>query len=153
MCRGVRLFSALRVLNRMQDFIALADSRSSLLLARKAHRVVEVADDPTILEVQFRREIKRNRHAAETSGCVRGSPKIARGVMMGLRELRAKFLRTFSHKRSGLCSPALARSMMRRAMISLARSPRSERRSAVQTISNATPMTRLVSGLNDIPLR
>src|SRR5262249_44219614 len=91
MCRGVRPFSALRVLNPVQDFIALVDSGSSLLFARKAHRVVEVADDPTILEMQFRREIKLSRHAAETPGCVGGSPKIARGVMMGLRELRAKF--------------------------------------------------------------
>src|SRR5262249_56389858 len=73
MRRAVALFWALRVLNPVQNFIALVDSRSSLLFARKAHRVVEVADDPTILEVQFRREIKRNRHAAETPGCTRGS--------------------------------------------------------------------------------
>src|SRR5262249_2560496 len=65
MRRGVGLFSALRVLHLVQDFIALVDPRSNLLLARKARRVVEVADDSTILEMQFRRKIKLNRHAAE----------------------------------------------------------------------------------------
>ena len=49
MGRGVRLFFALRVLHLVQDFIALVDPRSNLLLARKARRVVEVADDPTVL--------------------------------------------------------------------------------------------------------
>jgi hypothetical protein len=34
---------------------------------RKARRIVEVADDPPIPEMQLRREIKLNRHAAETS--------------------------------------------------------------------------------------
>ena len=58
MCRCMGLFFALRVLHLVQDFIALVDSRSSLLLARKARRVVEVADDPPILEMQLRREIK-----------------------------------------------------------------------------------------------
>ena len=48
-CR-VSLFSALRLLHLVQDFIALVDSRSSLLLACKARRVVEIADDPPILE-------------------------------------------------------------------------------------------------------
>src|SRR5215471_15397873 len=60
-------------LNPVQNFIALVDSRSNLLLARKAHRVVKVADDPPILEMQLRREIKLNRHAAETPGCTRSS--------------------------------------------------------------------------------
>ena len=69
----MRLFSALRLLHPVQDFIALVDSWSSLLLARKVRRIVEVADDPTILEMQFRREIKLNRHAAETPGRARGS--------------------------------------------------------------------------------
>jgi hypothetical protein len=50
-------FSALRVFHLVQDFIALVDSRSSLLLARKARGVVEVADDAPVLEMQFRREI------------------------------------------------------------------------------------------------
>src|SRR5262249_50296018 len=157
MCCSVGLFSALRVLHPVQDFIALVDSRSSLLFARKAHRVVEVADDPAILEMQLRREIKLNRHAAETPGCTRGSceksPTLEEHPWGDYGGCARNSFRTFSHKRSGLCSPALASSTMRRAIISLPRSPRSERRSAVQTISNATPMTRLVSGLNDIPLR
>src|SRR5262249_21220697 len=107
-CR-VGLFSALRVLHPVQDFIALVDPRSSLLLARKAHRVVEVADDPTILEMQLRREIKRSRHAAETSGRARGSPKIARGVTMGLRELRAKFLQDIFTQEIGIVLAGLGK--------------------------------------------
>ena len=69
MCCSVGLFSALRVLHLVQDFIALVDSRSSLLLARKARGIFEIADDPSVLEMQLRREIKLNRHAAETPGC------------------------------------------------------------------------------------
>lgn len=65
---GVGLLPVLRVLDPVQDFIALVDSRSSFLLARKARRVVEVADDPSVLEMQLRREIKLYRHAAETPG-------------------------------------------------------------------------------------
>jgi hypothetical protein len=74
MRRSMRLFFALCVFHLVQDFIALVDSRSSLLLARKARRVVEVADDPPVLEMQLRREIKLNRHAAETPARARGFP-------------------------------------------------------------------------------
>src|SRR5215471_9890116 len=96
MCCGVGLFAALRVLHPVQDFIALVDPRSNLLLARKARGVVEVADDPAILEMQFRREIKLNRHAAETPGCARGSPKIARsdGTKRAAREIRSGHFHT-----------------------------------------------------------
>jgi len=80
MCCSVGLFSALRVLHLVQDFIALVDSRSSLLLARKARGIVEIADDPPILEVQLWREIKLNRHGAETPGCARGSREELPGV-------------------------------------------------------------------------
>src|SRR5437667_8371503 len=66
------LFVALRALYPVQNFVALVDSWSSLLLASKADRVVEAADDAPIPEMQFRREIKLNRHAAETPGCARG---------------------------------------------------------------------------------
>jgi hypothetical protein len=69
------LFSGPRELHLMQDFVALVDSRSCLLFAREARRVVEVADDPPILEMQFRREIKFNRHAAETPGRSRRFPE------------------------------------------------------------------------------
>jgi hypothetical protein len=71
----MRLFFALRVFHLVQDFIALVDSWSSLLLACKARRVVEVADDPPVLEMQLGREIKLNRHAAETPGRARGFPE------------------------------------------------------------------------------
>jgi hypothetical protein len=74
MRRSMRLFFALCVFHLVQDFIALVDSRSSLLLARKARRVVEVADDPPVLEMQLRRKIKLNRHAAETPARARGFP-------------------------------------------------------------------------------
>ncbi len=43
------LFVALRGLYLAQNFVALVDSWSSLLLASKADRVVEVADDAPIL--------------------------------------------------------------------------------------------------------
>jgi hypothetical protein len=73
MRRGVRLFFALRVLHLVQDFIALVDPRPGFLFARKARRVIEVADDPPILEMQFGREIKLDRHAAETPARAGGS--------------------------------------------------------------------------------
>src|SRR5262249_849762 len=73
MCCSVRLFSALRVLHPVQDFMGWGESRASFLLAGKARRMVEVADDPPILEMQLRREMKLNRHAAETPGCAGGS--------------------------------------------------------------------------------
>jgi hypothetical protein len=59
-CCSMGLFFALRALHPVQNFIALVDSRSSLLLASKARRVVEVADDAPILErlyQKFRRKI------------------------------------------------------------------------------------------------
>src|SRR5262249_60814186 len=49
--------------------------------------------------------------------------------------------RTPSHSRSGLRSPALASSMIRLAMISLARSPRAATLRAPPAISNTTPKT------------
>jgi hypothetical protein len=67
------LFFALRALHPVQDFIALVDSWSSLLLASEVRRVVEVTDDAPIFEMQLRREIELSRHAAETPGCARGS--------------------------------------------------------------------------------
>jgi hypothetical protein len=68
MRRSMGLLSGLRELHLVQDFVALVDSWSSLLFARKARRIVEVADNPPILEMQLRREIKLDRHAAETPG-------------------------------------------------------------------------------------
>jgi hypothetical protein len=76
----------------VQDFIALVDSRSSLLLARKARGIVEVADDPPILEMQLRREIKLNRHAAETPRCAGGSP----GKLPAFGEYSSQIVRSAS---------------------------------------------------------
>jgi hypothetical protein len=42
----------------VQNFVALVDSWSSLLLASKADPVVEVADDAPIPEMELWREIK-----------------------------------------------------------------------------------------------
>lgn len=60
------LFLALRAFDPVQDFVSLIDSWPNLLLASKASRVVEVADDAPIFEKQLRREIKLGRHACET---------------------------------------------------------------------------------------
>jgi hypothetical protein len=61
--------------------------------------------------------------------------------------------KTPSHNRSGSRSPALASSMILLAITWLARSPRSASRSAISAISNARPMTRIVSGSNLWPSR
>src|SRR5262249_4606823 len=61
------------LLHPVQDFISLVESRASLLVTRKARRIVEIADDPHIFEMQLRRELKLNRHARETPGCAGGS--------------------------------------------------------------------------------
>jgi len=60
------LFIALGTLYLVQDFIALVHSRSSFLLASKADRVLEIADDAPIPEMELRREIKLNHHAGRT---------------------------------------------------------------------------------------
>ena len=55
-----------RSIHPVQDFVALIDAWPNLLLAGKARRVVEVADDAPIFEKQLRREIKLGRHTSET---------------------------------------------------------------------------------------
>jgi hypothetical protein len=60
------LFLALCAFHLVQDFVALIDAWPNLLLAGKARRVVEVADDAPIFEKRFRREIKLGRHTSET---------------------------------------------------------------------------------------
>jgi len=45
------LFLALRAFDPVQDFVSLIDSWPNLLLASKASRVVEVADDAPIFEM------------------------------------------------------------------------------------------------------
>jgi hypothetical protein len=46
-------FVALRAFHSVQDFVALIDSWSNLLLASETHRVAEIADDAPILEMQL----------------------------------------------------------------------------------------------------
>src|SRR5262245_23091096 len=55
---------------------------------------------------------------------------------------------TASHKRSGLSSPVFASSIIRLAIRSLIRLPWSPSCRAARAMSNAMPMTRLVSGSN-----
>jgi hypothetical protein len=76
------VFVALRALYPVQNFVALVDSWSSLLLASKADRVVEVADDAPIPEMELWREIKLNRHARKRQGRPEVSPKdlLRRGI-------------------------------------------------------------------------
>ena len=72
-CCSMSLFLALRAFHFVQDFVALVDPRSNLLLARKAHCVVEIADDAPIFEVQLRCEIELGRHSVKTSSCASSS--------------------------------------------------------------------------------
>jgi hypothetical protein len=71
------LFVALRTLYPMQNFIALVDSWPRLLLASRADRVVEVADDAPIPEMQLRRAIKEShdRHRRLLRATMRARPK------------------------------------------------------------------------------
>src|SRR5262249_32350985 len=59
-------FFALRTLHLVQNFVALIDSRSCLLLASKAQRIFHIAYDPPVFKTQFRREIKLGCHGAGT---------------------------------------------------------------------------------------
>ena len=74
MCCSMGLFLALRAFDPVQDFVSLIDSWPNLLLASKASRVVEVADDAPIFEMQLRREVKLGRHISETSSGAQGFP-------------------------------------------------------------------------------
>jgi hypothetical protein len=65
------IFLAPRPFHSVQDFVALVDPRPNLLFSSKAGRVLEIADDPPILEVQLRREVKLGCHTAETSSFAR----------------------------------------------------------------------------------
>lgn len=67
------LLVVLRAFHSVQDFVALIDARSNLLLASKAHCVGEIADDPPVLEMQLGREIELDGHVVETSGFAAGS--------------------------------------------------------------------------------
>ncbi len=54
-------FFALCALHFVQNFVTLVDPRPGLLFASKVQRVVNVADDASVLEMEFGREIKLNR--------------------------------------------------------------------------------------------
>jgi hypothetical protein len=71
----MRFFLAVCALNLVQDFVTLVDSWSNLLLASEARRVLEVADDAPILQMQVGREIELDGHMVETSGCAGRSGK------------------------------------------------------------------------------
>src|SRR5262245_9135463 len=64
-CCSMGLFIALRAFHLVQHFVALVDPGSSLLLASKGRRVVEVTDDAPILEMEFWREKSLRKEAVE----------------------------------------------------------------------------------------
>ena len=66
-------FTILGAFDLVQDLVALVDPRADLLLPGKARRVVQVPDDASILQVQFRGEIELDRHAAKTPDIAGGS--------------------------------------------------------------------------------
>src|ERR1700716_2423095 len=70
-----RFFLAVCALNLVQDLVTLVDSWSTLLLASEARRVLEVADDAPILEMQLGREIKLDGHTAENVKAVTVVPE------------------------------------------------------------------------------
>jgi hypothetical protein len=71
------LFIALGTLYPVQDFIALVHSRSSLLLASKADRILEIADDV--------RASPAARAAPASSRCRQSAPRAAAGFSAGWR--------------------------------------------------------------------
>jgi hypothetical protein len=54
----MRLFFALRALDLVQNFVALIDSRSCLMLAGKVLRVIEIADDAAIPDLRCSSGVK-----------------------------------------------------------------------------------------------
>src|SRR5438552_5418478 len=104
-------FFALCALHFMQNFVTLVDPRPGLLFASKVQRVANVADDASVLEMEFGREIKLSRHAAETPSCARSSAERASASESspangetGLR-LRRKPRCTRAENGSGVLSP------------------------------------------------
>src|SRR5437762_9600672 len=81
-------FFALCALHFMQNFVTLVDPRPGLLFASKVQRVANVADDASVLEMEFGREIKRSHHAAETPSWARGSGHFGRNASGLHRPLR-----------------------------------------------------------------
>jgi hypothetical protein len=67
------VFPGLCALYLVQDLVALVDAGSKLLLASKAGRVVQIADHPSVPQMQLRREIKLDAHSKETAAVIRSS--------------------------------------------------------------------------------
>lgn len=80
---GVCLLARLGALERVQDLIALVDTRPQFLLARKTNGVIEMTDDAPIAQVQLGCELELERHGCITgaqaagSGSTRRAPKRA----------------------------------------------------------------------------
>jgi hypothetical protein len=73
MRRSVRFLSAPRPLKRVQHLVAPIHPRARLLLPRERNRILDVANDAPVHEVQFRREVELNRHAVVTADRIKSS--------------------------------------------------------------------------------
>src|SRR6266550_4649783 len=73
MRRSVRFLSAPRPLKRVQHLVAPIHPRARLLLPRERNRILDVANDAPVHEVQFGREVELNRHAVVTAGRIKSS--------------------------------------------------------------------------------
>jgi hypothetical protein len=62
-CR-VGLLLGLRALDRVQNLVALVDPGPRFLLASKANSVSQMADNPAVSEMQFRREVELRDHVS-----------------------------------------------------------------------------------------
>jgi hypothetical protein len=70
---GMGFLLGLCAFDLMEDLVALVDAGPRLLLARKARCVIQITDDPSIPEVNLRREIELDRHAFATAGQAKSS--------------------------------------------------------------------------------
>jgi hypothetical protein len=68
-------FPALGALHAVQYFIAPVDTWSSFLLASKTRRVIEVANDAPILQMELGREIKLDHRAEKTTNVCAAFPR------------------------------------------------------------------------------
>jgi hypothetical protein len=77
-CRSMGFFPARGALHAVQYFIAPVDTWSSFLLASKTRRVIEVANDAPILQMELGREIKLDHRAEKLLTRARRSHETAR---------------------------------------------------------------------------
>src|SRR5262245_13214972 len=68
MRRSVRLLHAPRALEGVQHFVAPIHPGASLLLTRECHRILDVANDASVHEVELGREVELDRHAITNWG-------------------------------------------------------------------------------------